>query len=109
MPSRPLRRHVPTCALCRRRFEGSLPPQAIQEHHLRPEERAESPTVTLCRPCHDQVHALFSNAELRESYDDIESLRAADRLQAYLDWIRGTEKLDIQVRSSDRLRDGSSR
>jgi hypothetical protein len=106
MSTRALGPRVPTCALCRRRFEGSLPPQAIQEHHLRPEERAESPTVTLCRPCHDQIHALFSNAELRESYDDIASLRAADRLQAYLDWIRGTDKLSIQVRSSDRLRDG---
>lgn len=105
MANRSVRLRVLTCALCRRRFEGDLPPQAIQEHHLRPEERAESPTVTLCRPCHDQVHAVFSNDELRESYDDIASLRAADRLQEYLDWIRGTDKLDIRVRTSDRLRD----
>ena len=96
-----------TCALCRRVVpdERIDDPRVIQEHHLRPEERAESPTVLLCRPCHDQLHATFSNAQLRESYDTIEALRAAERLQEYLDWIRGTNKLDIQVTTSNRLRD----
>lgn len=96
-----------TCELCRRRIpdERIEDPQAIQEHHLRPERRAESPTATLCRPCHDQVHALFTNEELRESYDTVERLREADRLQEYVDWIRGTDKLDIDVRTSTRVRD----
>ncbi|WP_283402784.1 hypothetical protein [Halorubrum sp. DM2] len=90
-----------TCALCRRVVpDGRIDdPQVVQEHHLRPEERATSPTVMLCRPCHDQVHALFTNAELRETYDTVEALRG------YLDWIRGTEKLDIDVTTSDRVRD----
>jgi len=96
-----------TCALCRRVVpDGRIDdPQVVQEHHLRPEERATSPTVMLCRPCHDQVHALFTNAELRETYDTVEALRAADRTRGYLDWIRGTEKLDIDVATSDRVRD----
>jgi hypothetical protein len=96
---------VPTCALCRRRFEGVRDPGAIQEHHLRPEERATSPTVTLCRPCHEQIHALFTNAELREAYDTVAALRDADRLGDYLDWIRGTDHLDIEVRTSDHVRE----
>lgn len=95
-----------TCALCRRRFAGDLPdPQAIQEHHLRPEERADSPTVTLCRPCHDQIHALFTNAELREAYDTVDALRDADRLADYLEWIRGTGKLHIRVATSEQVRE----
>ncbi len=95
-----------TCALCRRRIpdERIDDPQVVQTHHLEPENRAESPTVELCRPCHDQVHALFTNEELRESFDTAEALRGADRLAGYLDWIRGTEKLDIDVRTSDRVR-----
>lgn len=96
-----------TCQLCRRQIhdEGVADPQAVQEHHLRPEERAESPTVMLCRPCHEQVHALFTNEELRGSYDTIEALRDADRLQAYVDWIRSTDKLDIDVTTSNRVRE----
>lgn len=95
-----------TCALCRRVVpdERIDDPQAVQEHHLRPEERATSPTVTLCRPCHDQVHALFTNAELREGYDTVAALRSADRLGDYLDWIRGTDKLSISVTTSDHVR-----
>jgi hypothetical protein len=95
-----------TCALCRRVIpdEEIDDPQAVQQHHLRPEERATSPAVTVCRPCHDQIHAVFTNAELRADYDTIETLRDADRLQAYLEWIRGTDKLHIQVTTSDRVR-----
>jgi 5-methylcytosine-specific restriction protein A len=96
-----------TCALCRRVVpdERIDDPQVVQEHHLRPEERADSPTVMLCRPCHEQIHALFTNDELREDHDTIDALRSADRLQAYLDWIRDTEKLDIDVTTSNRVRD----
>ena len=95
-----------TCALCLRVVpdERIDDPAVVQEHHLVPENRAESPTVMLCRPCHEQIHALFTNEELRESYDTIEALRAAPRLAEYVDWIRTTDKLDIQVRTSDRVR-----
>lgn len=93
-----------TCALCRRVVpdERIEDPQVVQTHHLRPEERSESPTVMLCRPCHKQIHAVFANEELREEYDTIDALRSADRLQGYIDWIRGTKKLDIRVSTSDR-------
>lgn len=93
-----------TCALCRRVVpdEAIDDPQVIQEHHLRPEERATSPTVLLCRPCHEQIHAVFTNEELRAGYDTIDALRDAKRLSGYLSWIRGTEKLDIQVAERNR-------
>ena len=98
-----------TCALCRRVIphERIDDPAALQEHHLVPENRAESPTVTLCRPCHDQIHAVFTNAELRADYDTIDALRSADRLDGYLDWIRGTDKLRISVDTSAAVRDRS--
>lgn len=96
-----------TCALCRRTVpdEALADPQVVQEHHLRPEERATSPTVTLCRPCHDQIHAVFTNEELREGYDTIDRLRDADRLEDYVAWIRGTDKLDIRVTTSNGVRE----
>jgi hypothetical protein len=95
-----------TCALCKRQVheERINDPNAVQEHHLVPENRAESPTVELCRPCHDQIHAVFTNEELRESYDTAEKLRNADRLREYLEWIRRTDKLRIDVRTSDYVR-----
>jgi hypothetical protein len=97
-----------TCALCRRVVpdERIDDPQVVQEHHLRPERRAESQTVLLCRPCHDQIHAVFTNEELRESYDTIKTLREADRLADYIAWIRSTDRLSIQVETSDHVRRG---
>jgi len=59
----------------------------------------------LCRPCHKQIHAVYTNEELREDYDTIGALREANRLQGYIEWIRGTGKLDIQVTTSQRVRD----
>ena len=60
--------------------------------------------MTLCRPCHEQVHATFTNEELREQYDTVEALRDADRLAEYLPWIRSTDALDISVETSDHVR-----
>ena len=96
-----------TCALCRRRFpdRAVADPQAFQDHHLQPERRQHSDTVQLCRPCHDQIHALFTNEQLREEYDSVTALREADRLQGYLDWIRTTAKLSIDVATSARVRE----
>ncbi|MEF8780016.1 MAG: hypothetical protein V5A46_05005 [Haloferacaceae archaeon] len=96
-----------TCELCGRvvPHERIDDPQVLQEHHLVPENRAESPTVTLCRPCHRQVHAVFTNDELRDSYDTIEALRDSDRMASYLEWIRGTDKLDVRVATSERVRE----
>lgn len=61
--------------------------------------------MTLCRPCHDQIHAVFTNEELREGYDTIDRLRDADRLEDYVAWIRGTDKLDIRVTTSNGVRE----
>jgi 5-methylcytosine-specific restriction enzyme A len=75
-----------TCELCGREVPASL----ITLHHLTPKEkggRAEHRTP-LCRPCHKQLHATFSNADLARRYASLELLRAAPELQPFLRWIR---------------------
>jgi hypothetical protein len=76
----------PRCELCRRRVPQSL----ITLHHLTPKERggrAEHRTP-LCKPCHKQVHATYSNKELEQLYSDLDALRGAERMQPFLKWIR---------------------
>ena len=94
------------CALRRRSIpvEKLDDPGVVQTHHLRPEKRETSSTVDLCRPRHDQIHAVFTNAELRGSFDTIAALRGADRLAGYLSWIRSTAKLDVSTETSDHVR-----
>ena len=74
------------CPLCDRH----VPSWQITLHHLTPKERggkAEHRTP-MCRPCHKQVHALFSNKHLERQYPTIELLRAAPELAPFLKWIR---------------------
>ena len=77
---------VDTCGLC----ERQVPREMITLHHLRPCEeggKAEHRTP-LCRPCHKQLHAVFSNKALAKSLDRIDLLKASPELQGFLGWIR---------------------
>jgi hypothetical protein len=86
------------CALCER---TGVP---LERHHLVPESRAESPVATVCPPCHRQLHATFTNEELRESYDTVEALRESDRMSAFVSFVSGTDKVDVDVAESEHVR-----
>lgn len=75
-----------TCQLCQR----SVPYRLITLHHLLPKQKGGKADVRmpLCKPCHKQIHATFSNGDLAKSYTTIESLCTAPQLQPFLKWIR---------------------
>src|SRR3954451_20149629 len=84
------------CGLCGRDVPASL----ITLHHLTPKEKggkAEHRTP-LCRPCHKQLHATYSNTELARLYPSLDALKAAPELQAFLKWIR-KQKADRNFRT----------
>ena len=74
------------CSLC----EREVPREMITLHHLRPREHGGKPEhrTPLCRPCHKQLHAVFSNKALARFYDSLDRLRAEPTLQPFLNWIR---------------------
>ena len=95
-----------TCTLCERQVPGNL----ITQHHLTPKARggkAEHKTP-LCKPCHKQLHALFSNKELEQQFASLEALKSADSLQPFLKWIR-KQKADRVFRTVDANRRGRRR
>src|SRR5687767_12318068 len=74
------------CSLC----EREVPRELITQHHLTPREKggkAEHKTP-LCKPCHKQLHAMYSNQQLAKLFSTIEALRAAPGLGPFLKWIR---------------------
>jgi hypothetical protein len=75
-----------TCALC----EREVPPSLVTLHHLLPKEHGGQAEHRLpfCKPCHKQVHALFSNRQLATTLNTLEALRAAPELATFLAWIR---------------------
>src|SRR3954449_4122971 len=85
-----------TCSLCERVVPASL----ITLHHLTPKEKggkAEHRTP-LCRPCHKQLHATYSNTDLARLYPSLDALRSAAELQPFLKWIR-KQKADRNFRT----------
>ena len=74
------------CALCHR----EVPSHLITLHHLHPKSRGgkAAQRAPLCKPCHKQLHATFSNVELEKVYPTLDSLRKAPQLQPFLKWIR---------------------
>jgi hypothetical protein len=74
-----------TCELCRRQ----VPSRLITQHHLKPKAEGgrHAHKTPLCKPCHKQVHATFSNKELAKLYADMDALRGAESLQPFPKWI----------------------
>ncbi len=73
-----------TCELCGRSVE------ALTTHHLVPIQKdgRDGPTAELCSACHRQVHSLFDNATLARQLNTLEKLRADDRVQKFVRWVR---------------------
>ncbi|WP_150268446.1 HNH endonuclease [Paenibacillus tepidiphilus] len=73
------------CELCGR-F-----PLATTVHHLTPKEEGGSllPTARLCRTCHRQLHALYTNRDLvTAGLTTIEALQQDPQIAAFLKWVR---------------------
>ena len=77
-------RSPPTCGLCRHQYDRSK----LTKHHLVPKSRGGRETTLLCRPCHNTVHATFTEKELERDYPTIEALCEAEELRGWIAWIR---------------------
>lgn len=71
------------CELCNRTVSS------ITKHHLIPLEKGgkKFETLSLCRTCHNQIHALFTNRELAVYYHTLESLKRDQKIIKFLRFI----------------------
>jgi 5-methylcytosine-specific restriction enzyme A len=91
-----------TCELCERyEVETTV-------HHLLPKEMGGTfgATANLCIPCHKQIHALYTNAEIAARLTTIPELKGDAQLSRFIKWIRkqpSTKLMKIK-KSNDRKR-----
>ncbi|MGE7780158.1 HNH endonuclease [Peribacillus sp. NPDC097264] len=73
-----------TCELC------SRSEVELTVHHLTPREEGGSqlPTAFLCKSCHKQIHALYSNRELAIRLYTVILLKDDEALKKYIKWIK---------------------
>ena len=82
------------CELCLREVDETT------EHHLIPRTRHKNKknkrdfdredvkeTVSLCQPCHSQIHNLFEEKALEATYNTLEALKSEERMMKFLHWV----------------------
>lgn len=75
---------TPICPLCGR----EIPPDQSDDHHLVPRMKGGKKTTALHRVCHRHIHALFSETELAQKYNTVESLLEVPGIQKFVSWIK---------------------
>lgn len=75
------------CPLCGR----EIPPELESRHHLVPKLKGGKTTaeniVVLHRPCHDKIHAVFTEAQLARNYASIDALLTDPDISKFAAWI----------------------
>lgn len=89
-------RRVGACELCQREecqlTKHHLIPQArhANKRNKREFDRVEvkQRVAWICRPCHNHVHALFTEKALERKYNTLDSLKAHPEVSKFVDWIK---------------------
>lgn len=76
------------CLLC-----GRSMAEPCNRHHLLPLSKGgkNTPTILLHKICHDKIHAVFTEMELKKTYNTIERLQQHEEIAKFIKWVRKKE------------------
>lgn len=76
------------CPLCGRPLAG-----LCNRHHLLPLSKGGkgTETVLMHRICHDKIHAVFTETELKRYYNTIVNLQQNKEIAQFIKWVRKKE------------------
>ena len=76
------------CPLCGRGLVGPY-----NRHHLLPLSKGgkNTPTIQLHKICHDKIHAIFTEMELKRQYNTIEKLQQHEEMAKFIKWVQNKE------------------
>lgn len=72
------------CPVCDRPM---IPGPSVDKHHLIPLLKGGKENFPIHRICHSKIHSLWSENELRDTYNTFEAIRADDRMQTFIKWV----------------------
>ncbi|MEM9887832.1 MAG: HNH endonuclease [Bacteroidota bacterium] len=80
---------IKKCPLCDREL-GEI---NISKHHLVPKSKGGTfgETVLLHNICHQKIHSVFTEKELKEDYNSVAKLRAHEQINKFVKWVRKKE------------------
>lgn len=68
------------CVFCK--MEGA----PTRGHHIVPRCKGGKKTVPACKTCETFIHARWSHNELRDTFNNVETILAAEPFQKFLKW-----------------------
>ena len=93
------------CPICEREVDFSF----TNKHHVVPRSRKGKETIRICRDCHRQIHAFFTNKQLEKNLNTIELIRQDEKIKKYISWIskRSANSKVATKMSNNRKKSGS--
>ncbi|MFN7140457.1 MAG: hypothetical protein ACK4UN_14060 [Limisphaerales bacterium] len=70
-----------TCVFCKR--EGVK----TRGHHIVPRCKGGREIVPACQSCEDFIHKTWSHNQLRDTYNNVETILADEQFQRFLKWL----------------------
>ncbi len=76
------------CPLCSRELA-----EPYNRHHLIPISKGgkHTPTIILHKVCHDKIHAVFTEMELKRHYHTIGRLQQNEKIASFIKWLQKKE------------------
>lgn len=76
------------CPLC-----GRTLAHPYNRHHLMPLSKGGRGTTTILlhKICHDKIHAVFTEMELKRHYHTIERLQEKEEIRSFIQWVKKKE------------------
>jgi hypothetical protein len=76
------------CALCNRQLA-----EPFNRHHLIPLSKGGkgTTTISLHKICHDKIHSVFTEKELKRFYHTMERIRANEDIAKFIGWVSKKE------------------
>ena len=76
------------CPLCSRELA-----EPSNRHHLIPKSKGgkNTPAILLHKICHDKIHAVFTEKELKKYYNTFERLQQHEEMAKFIKWVRNKE------------------
>lgn len=59
-----------------------------REHHIIPRAKGGFETVSACETCESFIHKTWSHNELRDTFNNVDTILASEKFQTFLKWRR---------------------
>ena len=72
------------CPVCK----NDRDPNQMSSHHLIPACCKGKQKILICSYCHHQIHSIFTEKELRDNFNSLESLLENEEMQEWIAWAK---------------------